>query len=260
MRCKSSANQNLKHKKGLWSPDEDQKLKDYIINHGLGCWTSVPINAGLQRNGKSCRLRWTNYLRPGLKRGTFTTHEEQIILTLHGMLGNKWSQMSQHLPGRSDNEIKNHWHSYMKKKFAKLQNITPLDTLLNEESSSSSSLKSTRTGSSTESTDVEPLDYSKVTVLRIPPKILFADWLSLDQFQLFNNNNSEELSFSMDEFNHTCSSHERVINGGSSSGIQEGSRVSNDLQQSPEFQNVENDFYDLIFEEIIGPNLNINAL
>ncbi|KAI3757621.1 hypothetical protein L6452_05163 [Arctium lappa] len=92
MRCKSSANLTLKHKKGLWSPDEDQKLRDYILNHDLGCWSSVPINAGLQRSGKSCRLRWTNYLRPGLKRGMFTTHEEQVILTLHGMLGNNRKQ------------------------------------------------------------------------------------------------------------------------------------------------------------------------
>ncbi|PWA54170.1 myb domain protein 45 [Artemisia annua] len=67
----------LKHKRGIWSPDEDQKLRDYIMNHGLGCWSSVPIHAGLQRSGKSCRLRWIYYLRPGLKRGKVPTTRRQ---------------------------------------------------------------------------------------------------------------------------------------------------------------------------------------
>jgi len=111
-----------KHKRGLWSPAEDQKLQDYIVNHGFTCWSSVPTNAGLQtvqRNGKSCRLRWVNYLRPGLKRGLFSSEEEDMIITLHRTLGNKWSQIAKQLPGRTDNEIKNVWHSYLKKKAAK---------------------------------------------------------------------------------------------------------------------------------------------
>ncbi|KAL9992863.1 putative transcription factor MYB-HB-like family [Helianthus debilis subsp. tardiflorus] len=89
MRCKPSENPKMKHRKGLWSPDEDQKLRDYVMNNGHGCWSAVPINAGLQRNGKSCRLRWINYLRPGLKKGAFSMQEEETILTLHGLLGNK---------------------------------------------------------------------------------------------------------------------------------------------------------------------------
>ncbi|KAF3432998.1 hypothetical protein FNV43_RR24100 [Rhamnella rubrinervis] len=121
MGCKSSDKPKPKHRKGLWSPEEDQRLRNYIIKHGHGSWSSVPIKAGLQRNGKSCRLRWINYLRPGLKRGTFSKQEEETILTLHHMLGNKWSQIAQHLQGRTDNEIKNYWHSYLKKKVAKAQ-------------------------------------------------------------------------------------------------------------------------------------------
>ncbi|KVI07160.1 hypothetical protein Ccrd_014470 [Cynara cardunculus var. scolymus] len=84
----------------------------------------------------------------------FTTHEEQVILTLHGMLGNKWSQMSRLLPGRSDNEIKYHWHSYLKKNYDNLENVQahPMSSdTLDEASSSASSLKPTRGGSNLKS-------------------------------------------------------------------------------------------------------------
>nr|GEV57659.1 homeodomain-like protein [Tanacetum cinerariifolium] len=70
----------------------------------------------LQRCGKSCRLRWTNYLRPDIKRGKFSKEEEDLILHLHSVLGNKWSTIAARLPGRTDNEIKNYWNTHMKKK------------------------------------------------------------------------------------------------------------------------------------------------
>ncbi|XP_076906528.1 transcription factor LAF1-like [Bidens hawaiensis] len=233
MKCKSSVNLNPKHKKGLWSPDEDQRLRDYILNRGLVCWSSVPINAGLQRNGKSCRLRWINYLRPGLKRGMFTTHEEQTILTLHGTLGNKWSQMSRHLPGRSDNEIKNHWHSYLKKKIVK-------SNTSNEESSSVSSLKSV--SSSLESSrHMENLSTDRKM---ITPKILFADWMSP------RCDNSDELSVYGDAIYPTWSSQGTTL--------KEGSRISN-LNLGNEVD-MENDLNDLILEENIFSYFNINDL
>ncbi|KAL3696497.1 hypothetical protein R1sor_010573 [Riccia sorocarpa] len=111
-------------KKGLWSPDEDEKLVRYIRAHGHGCWSDVPANAGLARCGKSCRLRWINYLRPDLKRGSFSQEEEKIIITLHAVIGNRWSQIARHLPGRTDNEIKNFWNSCIKKRFRQ-QGINP---------------------------------------------------------------------------------------------------------------------------------------
>ncbi|KAL5060840.1 hypothetical protein RYX36_032444, partial [Vicia faba] len=113
-----------KLRKGLWSPEEDEKLLNYITKHGHGCWSSVPKLAGLHRCGKSCRLRWINYLRPDLKRGAFSQEEENSIIELHALLGNRWSQIAAQLPGRTDNEIKNLWNSNLKKKL-KQKGIDP---------------------------------------------------------------------------------------------------------------------------------------
>ncbi|KAG6409303.1 hypothetical protein SASPL_127340 [Salvia splendens] len=108
-----------KVKRGLWSPEEDEKLVQYITTHGYGCWSEVPQKAGLQRCGKSCRLRWINYLRPDIRRGRFTPEEEKMIINLHGAVGNRWAHIASHLPGRTDNEIKNYWNSWIKKKIRK---------------------------------------------------------------------------------------------------------------------------------------------
>ncbi|CAN6280326.1 unnamed protein product [Urochloa humidicola] len=104
--------------RGSWTPQEDLRLMAYIKKHGHANWRALPKQAGLLRCGKSCRLRWINYLRPDLKRGNFTVEEEETIIRLHGMLGNKWSKIAACLPGRTDNEIKNVWNTHLKKKAA----------------------------------------------------------------------------------------------------------------------------------------------
>ncbi|RWR79587.1 protein ODORANT1-like protein [Cinnamomum micranthum f. kanehirae] len=107
-------------KKGPWTPEEDKKLINFILSHGQCCWRAVPKLAGLLRCGKSCRLRWTNYLRPDLKRGLLSESEEKMVIDLHAHLGNRWSKIASHLPGRTDNEIKNHWNTHIKKKLKKM--------------------------------------------------------------------------------------------------------------------------------------------
>ncbi|RWW74375.1 hypothetical protein BHE74_00017681 [Ensete ventricosum] len=111
-------------KKGPWTPEEDIILVSYIQEHGPGNWRSVPTNTGLMRCSKSCRLRWINYLRPGIKHGNFTPHEEGIILHLQALLGNRWAAIASYLPQRTDNDIKNYWNTHLKKKIDKFQTDT----------------------------------------------------------------------------------------------------------------------------------------
>ncbi|XP_075642232.1 transcription factor MYB78-like [Castanea sativa] len=108
-------------RRGPWTAEEDTLLMNHITLHGEGRWNSVARCAGLKRTGKSCRLRWLNYLRPDVRRGNITLKEQLLILELHSQWGNRWSKIAQYLPGRTDNEIKNYWRTRVQKQAKQLK-------------------------------------------------------------------------------------------------------------------------------------------
>ncbi|KAJ8539780.1 hypothetical protein K7X08_014032 [Anisodus acutangulus] len=112
---KGDEDNNMDFKRGSWTIEEDLTLMNHIALHGEGRWNSLALSAGLKRTGKSCRLRWLNYLRPDVRRGNITLEEQLLILELHSRWGNRWSKIAQHLPGRTDNEIKNYWRTRVQK-------------------------------------------------------------------------------------------------------------------------------------------------
>ncbi|XP_050365085.1 transcription factor RAX3-like [Argentina anserina] len=105
-------------KRGQWSPEEDEALKTYLESHGTGgSWIHLPQKAGLRRCGKSCRLRWLNYLRPDIKHGHFTEEEDNVICNLYTQMGSRWSYIATQMPGRTDNDVKNYWNTKLKKRY-----------------------------------------------------------------------------------------------------------------------------------------------
>ncbi|XP_066328071.1 transcription factor LAF1-like [Miscanthus floridulus] len=204
MGCKACEKPKPNYRKGLWSPEEDQKLRDYILLHGHGCWSALPAKAGLQRNGKSCRLRWINYLRPGLKHGMFSPEEEETVMSLHATLGNKWSRIARHLPGRTDNEVKNYWNSYLKKRVEGKQGpstspapaasadsddshcVKPGDDGTAQEVAGANRPADSGSSERRESSSADSSCLTDPPACRphaapvAAPKVMFADWLDLD--------------------------------------------------------------------------------
>ncbi|KAM3253243.1 MYB-like transcription factor EOBI [Capsicum annuum] len=125
--------QDVEVRKGPWTMEEDLILINYIANHGEGVWNSLARSAGLKRTGKSCRLRWLNYLRPDVRRGNITPEEQLLIMELHAKWGNRWSKIAKHLPGRTDNEIKNYWRTRIQKHIKQAENMNRLSSDISDQ-------------------------------------------------------------------------------------------------------------------------------
>lgn len=189
-------------KKGPWTKEEDGILISHICKHGHGNWRALPKQAGLMRCGKSCRLRWINYLRPDIKRGNFSREEEDMIISLHELLGNRWSAIAARLPGRTDNEIKNVWHTHLKKRAN--QNLTPPTKNMKEKmmvsddmSSPNNTCSEASSAITRESSDGECIKEESMESFAAFPEVELDVLLSMDTNLDFG---SDDMSYWLDVF------------------------------------------------------------
>ncbi|XP_009413670.2 transcription factor MYB78 [Musa acuminata AAA Group] len=180
-------------RRGPWTLEEDTLLTHYIACHGEGRWNLLARCSGLKRTGKSCRLRWLNYLKPDIKRGNLSQEEQLLILELHSKWGNRWSRIAQHLPGRTDNEIKNYWRTRVQKQ-ARQMKVDANSTMfreslrfhwtprLLEKIGSSQTMQNPVANTNAPTTDQPQLTSCSTVLPQVPVAMSDPNSVTLDQF------------------------------------------------------------------------------